>query len=97
MKAITASSCHLSGHTILLIRCLFLTIPCFIFNFVNKGPRLRNENLNTNSRWDPYYVFTGGLNWIQRELFGASVSGFLVLGQGHGPVCWNKRLCLFQE
>lgn len=39
MKAVTASLCHLSGLTILLIKCLFLTILCFIFNFANKGLR----------------------------------------------------------
>ena len=50
MKAITASLCHLSGLTILLIKCLFLTILCFIFNFANKGLRLRNENLKMNRR-----------------------------------------------
>lgn len=53
MKAMTASLCHLSGLTILLIKRLSLTILCFIFKFANRGPEVEEGELENEQQVRP--------------------------------------------
>lgn len=84
------------GLTILLTKCLVLTVLCFIFNLTNKGLKLRNESLKMSRRWKSPLTCSwwgcGGWVGYKGNYFKPVSICILVLDHCHGSTYVNKRL-----